>query len=702
MKRIISMVMVVVMLCTVGFVMPAAAEEEVNYQNKICTIENENGYLSLSPEGKGKGLTVSENANEWRLKGFLDKSLSFVGEGDMAADVNSASTKEGVTIIQWTNSGALNQRWFFEEAEGGYYIKSAFSNLYVTETDGVITQEVKNEELNQIWKVQVVGEFEPIVEKMLASDAAKSINPYRYERLYTNLMTGGEFNVAVYNKVEKKMIEEDYFNLPFEKQVEFVEACFQIDPVGLMGGKMTTKNVREVSVEFAGIVKEGVWQSWHGGIPKEDARKYLITIKDTETGDSHTFEYYCPDDNDEEYAIKIGEAVGAFEMPVVKELRRFIYTGHNTSSWNGEVGGGTIWNNTAYRGGVDNMIQYFAHEIGHVMDDQGNDIWNRAKAQDIIPVSGYGKTNRYEDLAEFSRMYLLAKSDPVRLAPIEATHPARTRAFKALLYTKDNEFYADYKDEYEAVMNETGDYDKSVQVKLSLDGKYLTDRDGELVLADEFGDTTKNWQTWEAYTSKAGSTKFKNKATGRMLTLTDHALTLGEGSALGLKSAEGGYIMIEAATGFAIGKEMKVDMNEGAIWKVEEVGTLAFTGDFTIKLSVTGKYLAYEKETGLVFTDEPYAWSINPVDENYYIIRDKATGMAFDINGNSKAEGAKALIYKVTGGTNQHFKFVSNGYGAYKLELRHSGLYLTSTEDGFFQSSGSLGYVNWNIERIAE
>ena len=699
MKKMVSLFMVVVMLCSIGFVMPVGAEEEVDYQNKICTIENENGYLSLSSEEKGKGLTVGENATEWRFKGFLDKSICFIGDNDLAADVNAASKKEGVKIIQWTNSGALNQRWFFEDAEGGYYIKSAFSNLYLTETDGVITQEVKNEKLNQVWKVTVVGEFEPVVEKMLESEAAKSINKYRYERLYTHLMAGGEFNVRVYNKVEKKIMDEDYFNLPLEKQVEFIDACFQIDPVGLMGGSMTTKNVREVSAEFVGIVKEGVWQSWHGGIPKEDARKYLVTIKDTETGDSHTFEYYCPFDNDEEYAIKIGEAVGSFEMPVAKELGRFIYTGHNTSSWNGEVGGNTVWNNTGYRGDVNNMIQYFAHEIGHVMDDQDGAIWNRAKAQDIIPVSGYGKTNRYEDLAEFSRMYLLAKSDPTRLKPIEETHPARTRAFKALLYTKDKEFYADYKDEYEAVMQGAGDYNKSLQAKLVLDGKYLTDKDGSLILTDK-SITSENAQIWEVYSAKAGSSKIMNKLTGRMLTVDNSVLKLAEeGKAVGFNTVEGGYEMIEGATGFAIDKNFEVTMDKGAVWQIEEVGKLAFTGDYAIKLHITGKYLAYDGEA-LTYSDEPYTWNITPVDKDYFLITDKATGKAFDISGGKKTEGAKALIWSVTGGQNQHFKIVNEGFGVYKLELRHSGLYLTSTEDGFCQSSGSMGHTNWNLIRV--
>jgi hypothetical protein len=346
------------------------------------------------------------------------------------------------------------------------------------------------------------------------------------------------------------------------------------------------------------------------------------------------------------------------------------------------------------------MIPYFAHEIGHVLDTEDTSIWNRAKAQDIVPVTGYGQTNRWEDLAEFSRCFLQARADEARLKPLEMTHPARTKAFKALLYTKDNEFYAEYKDEYEEVMNQTGDYDKSVQVKLSLDGKYLTDKNGELVLTEKYEEATKNWQTWEALSAKAGSTKFKNKATGRMLTLTNHVLTLGEGTSMGLKSADDGYMMIETATGFALGKDMKVTMDKGAIWKIEEVGTIPFTGDFAIKLQVTGKYLAYNEEDGLHFEDKPFAWSINPVDEGYYIIRDKATGKAFDINGGSKAEGAKALIWQVTGGQNQHFKFVSDEYGAYTLELRHSGLNLTSTEEGFFQSSGDMGYMKWNLIRV--
>ena len=91
-------------------------------------------------------------------------------------------------------------------------------------------------------------------------------------------------------------------------------------------------------------------------------------------------------------------------------------------------------------------------------------------------------------------------------------------------------------------------------------------------------------------------------------------------------------------------------------------------------------------------------WEFVPVEKGFYLIKDKKTGKVFDISGNSVANGASAILYSVTGGTNQHFSLVNNGDGSYKLRVRHSGLYLTFTEDGLCQSDGSLGYVNWVIK----
>ncbi|MGM9552545.1 MAG: RICIN domain-containing protein [Clostridia bacterium] len=694
MKKCLSIILALALSLSVCMALPISAQE-ADLKNTICTIENVNGYLIPSGNERGNALTVGEEDGTWRLKAFLGGSYAFIGEGDLAADVNGASKAEGVTIIQWTSTGANNQRWMIEEAEDGYYyIKSVFSDLYMTESEGVITQEVKDEEKNQLWKIDVVDKYEPVVEKMLESDAAKSLSEYRYGRLCDFLLSSGEFNLLTYDKVEKMIDERDYFNLSYDEQVAFVEECFTVEPTSLMYGSMATKLKRDIKVEYVGI-EENIWQSWHG-IPEEEARRYDVTITDTENGDSHVFLYYSPYDNDEEYAAVVGEAVACFEMPVAKSLWRFIYTSMNTASWNG--GDGTIWNNTGYRGDVNNMVQMFAHELGHVMDNgrQDNDVWYRAIAQDMVPVTGYGKTNRWEDLAEFSRLYLLAKGDESRIEAIENTYPARTVAYKALLYAVDSEFYDEYKDEYEKIEQATGDYDKSVCVTFSRDGKYMRDVDGKIIFTD-MSSAASDWYTWEIYSRKAGSSIVRNKATGRYLTLDNSILTLGDGTSIGLKSGDEGYKIVESATGFTINEDMTASLSGDLILEVDEVEEIFYRGDYKIVLEVTKEELGFEEGVGITLSNDGDLWNFVPVDKNLFLIKHKETGKVFDISGNSVEKGASAILYSVTGGTNQHFMLENNGDSTYTLKVRHSGLSLTKSKDGFCQGDESMGYVRWKL-----
>ena len=699
MKKSLSLILVVMMLFTAFGAFGVSAEESVDFTNKICTIETKDGkFLAPSGEDRGNVLTVGDDAENWRFKAFLGGSYSFINENELSADVNSASMDEGVSIIQWTSTGANNQRWVIEDAEDGFcYIKSAFSNLYLTETDGAVTQEAKSDDKNQLWKINVVGEYEPMVEKMLESDAAKSLSDFRYKRLYDFLMSGGEFNLLTYDKVETMIKERDYFNLSYDEQVAFVEECFAVEPTSLMYGSMATKLKRDIEVKFVGI-EENVWQDWHG-IPDEPARRYDVTITDKENGDSHTFKYYSPLDNDEEYAAVVGEAVACFEMPIAKTLHRFIYTSMNTSSWNG--GDNTIWNNTGYRGDVNNMVQMFAHELGHVMDNgrQNNDVWYRAIAQDMVPVTGYGKTNRWEDLAEYSRLYLLARGDDMRVKAIENTYPARAKAYKALLYRVDSEFYAEYKDECEKVENIVDAITYSQIVTVKFGDKYLTDENGTLILADK-NDAKKDWQMWEVYSQDNMWGTFRNKATGRYIVVENGKLTLGENATkIGFKAGEGNepVKMLDAITGFCINEKLEI-CDDAAGWDFAFEKEIPYKGNKTLTLQVTGEKLGFVEGEGLMLSDDDNVWEFVPVDKDYYLIRDKKTGKVFDISGGSIENGASAILYSVTGGTNQHFSLVNNGDGTYKLQLRHSGLYLTKAEDGFCQSDGSLGYTNWVIE----
>lgn len=704
MKKCLSLIAAVVMLFSVGFALPASADEVQNYANKFCTIETEDGrFLVPSGEDRGSSLTVSDEAEEWRFKYYTSGSYSFIDTLGFAADVNGASKDEGVTIIHWTAAGSSNQKWTLEEAEEGYYyIVSVYSELYLTEEDGVITQEAPDEEKNQLWKITEVGEYEPPVEKMLESEAAKALHPYRYQRLCDYLLSGGEFNELCYNKVETMIEEQNYFELSAEEQAEFVESCFSVVSTDLMYGNMATKLQPEVEVVNT-EKRDGVWL-WYNK-PSETAWVYTMDITDEESGEVHEFEYISVEANDEEYAKSVGESVGCFEAPIRRTLNTFFWTAADEGTWNG--GGGQIWNNTGYRGDVNNMVQMFAHELGHVMDDGRIDlnVWLRAIAQDMVPVTGYGNTTRWEDLAEYSRMYLLARGDEDRIAAIEKTYPARTIAYKALLYAVDSEYYSQYEEEYNIATAPIGDLESEGYIKISIGGKYLTDENGVLALCDK-KTAASDWQTWAVYPGDEGTSVLQNKATGKYIAFDSGSigakLVLGnEADSVGVKSTDGGYNLIAEATGFCVNEGLVTALDdEAAVFEVEEAGKQPYAGnEYTLKLSLTGEELSYDEESGITLSEDGTKLALVPADRGYYNIKNLETGKLLDISGGSEEKGAQVIFYQKTGGENQQFEIVSNGDGTYSFVARHSGLKLAVKDGELCQGDGAGFYTKWELNK---
>ncbi len=674
MKKAISLVLAVAMLLSM-LVFVQAEEAKIDYENKICTIRlKDGGYLSSATSEKKSDLVISDTAKEWKIKEYLN-TYSFEDGNDFYWDVLDVSTKPGAKLIQWSFTGVGNQIWAFEEAEGGVYIKNVLSNLYVTEKDGAIIQEEKAEGANQIWVIDIIGEFEPIVEKMLESEAVQSLDSYRLKRLTDYITTGAEFNIRLYSAVENMIKERDYFNLTLEEQKAFIDECFKMTHARDARIVMKDMLEREVTAEYVGIIYD-VWGEWHG-IPENDARLYNVTITDPATGESHVMEYVSPFDNDEEAAIVAGKALGSFEMPVVKLLKRFIYTSMNTRSWNG--GGGMIWNNTGAKADRRTTVLLFGHELGHVMDVQRHDIWYRAMALDMVPVSSYGNTNRWEDLAEFSQLFLSSRGDEVTRTALEKTFPARTLAFKSVLYEKDNEFYAEYKDEHELVMSMFGDYDKSEIVTLATDGKYLTDNNGVLELVDK---NDSEEQIWTVYTADFGTSRFENKKTGKYIAVADGKLTLSDaGSNFGFVTTDEGCRMVQSDTGFIVLSDLTTDVAGDAVWKMDKIGEIPSVGTNKIK-TVSGESLVLN-EDGL---DK---WVFTPVERDYYVIKDKATGKVLDILDHSKESGAEVILWTSTGADNQKFKIKDNGDGTVFLVAKNSGFAVTLENGKVFQGNGT-------------
>ncbi len=683
MKKVISLILTLAMLLSLC-IFVQAEEVETDFNGKICTVRLKDGrYLTSATAEKKSDLVVGTTPKEWKIKEYYN-NYSFEDDNAFYWDVLDVSTLPGAKLIQWSSTGVFNQIWKLEEAEDGYYIKCALSNLYVTEKDGGIIQAEKAEGENQIWVIDVVDEFEPIVDRMLESEAAMSLDEYRRGRLSAYMKSGAEFNTKIYSKVENLLKERDYFNLTLEEQKAFLEECFKLTWTFNTYGGMTTILEREVTAEYVGII-DGVWGSWHGD-PGADPRLYNVTITDPETGETHLLEYVSPLDNDEKAAIVAGEALASFQFPVIRKLKRFVYTSCDTNSWNG--GAGIIWNNMGYQADHYRTRSHYAHELGHVMDMQRHDIWYRAIALDMIPVSTYGNNTRWEDLADFCRMFLLYRGDDEKMAALERTYPARFLAMKGLMYEVDPVFFAEYKADFDLVWEMFGDYDKNEIVKLSFDGKYLTDNNATLALS---ANSNSDNQVWEIYTQDVGTSRIVNKATGNYVTVVDGRLALDDkGVNFSFLTEGDGYKMVQTDKGCAVDGDFTVNYMCEDVWKMEKLGDITGVGTFRIKTE-DGKYLSLN-EAGAD------SWVITPVTKGYYTIMDKASGRLIDILDLKKESGIEAILWQNTGADNQRFAMTENADGTVVFTAKHSNLSLTMENGKVFQSEKGTKFILEKVE----
>lgn len=93
--------------------------------------------------------------------------------------------------------------------------------------------------------------------------------------------------------------------------------------------------------------------------------------------------------------------------------------------------------------------------------------------------------------------------------------------------------------------------------------------------------------------------------------------------------------------------------------------------------------------TALFSGSENQIWKFIPVDGGFYQIVNLASGCGIDVNGASKAAGAKLLQYNLGTGENQKYMLVAQENGAYKIYSKNSML----------PFEASAGDVKQNIDR---
>ncbi|RAS67198.1 ricin-type beta-trefoil lectin protein [Lentzea atacamensis] len=96
---------------------------------------------------------------------------------------------------------------------------------------------------------------------------------------------------------------------------------------------------------------------------------------------------------------------------------------------------------------------------------------------------------------------------------------------------------------------------------------------------------------------------------------------------------------------------------------------------------------------GGLLTVVPMSASAATVDTTaWYVLVNRSSGKALDVNGASTADGANLIQWSRTNANNQQFQFVDSGSGYYRLRARHSG----KVADVFnWSSADGAAVVQW-------
>ncbi len=698
-------------------------DEDGNETEKVTTPQNQIRATNVVLEEKN-----DSDTQLWLIKKLNDKTYAVVNKHNgLALDVNGWSTDIGTNIIQYTLAGGTNQQWQFivqqdaasdvtdveiYSVHSDLKLESVADDKYGTglDADNVIQASTTDE---AVWQLQLIKPYVNPVELALETKAYKELDPYYQERFKTYFFTDVDFSQSAKNNAETFLRENGFEDADEETQQSLIIQSLDLTYSDLLGGWMREKLT--ANYEIIGVTRTA--DEHPEVLEQEDGKNYYIyTIAMECNGpdDIHTFTVETVDENDEEHVRRVCEAVACFEPPVRKTLRHFYYTGDNFGTWN--AWDGEVWNNTGSKFDVDGMLTMFAHELGHVIDSAfkcGDDVWRRAIAKDIIPTSGYGKTNRWEDFGEFSRLYLMSRGDENRMAAIEAIYPNRTKTYQAALYNIDNEYYKQYKDCYDEVtasIGDTSDISSDMYYTLEYRDEALTNYNGQLTVSEN---KKADNQLWQIVVENDQLVKLYSKADGKAVVIPsikkdEEAKTSIDGStSLGLKKLDNGqYALTVSETGynlFVLIQEGIViaGMDESSPWILTPVEKIQGMGSFTLKSG--GKYLVPSTEENgarLTLSDngDMSVWAVNKLPNNVGYLTNTANGLAIDISGASEEEGAAALTYTLSRNANQMWLIETNENGTVSFKAQHSGLYLGVDNDG--QAIQTAEKFEWTMEEV--
>lgn len=385
-------------------------------------------------------------------------------------DVSAFSTLTGVELTQYTTNGGNNQQLkFIKNDDNTYTIIIRHSNLAITATDRFTTQEEVTYSDTQKFEMEYVGQTP--MGSLKDSDGYKALDETTKERFDSFVYTSLPFGARVQSAVEDKLILSDYFNISAEEQAQVLKDCLKITVYGQVDFGQILPDNEKAKYEIKSKTYVDSYDVWRSTMLP--VWIYEVEMAGDSEGQVHNWSMVSTVEDSSVVTDAIN-ALARFPYAIRHHINRLVYRTDSANSYNG--GGDTIWIRLNWVPNEDRIAHTLSHELGHVLDTNLTSdyaLWDSAREKDMISMSSYGNSNRAEDLAEFSRMFNLLRTDEEALCELEKVYPNRFAAYAALLFASDPVYYSHYQSYYEKTMAFDDDDQEPFYCQISIPGTNL-------------------------------------------------------------------------------------------------------------------------------------------------------------------------------------------------------------------------------------
>ncbi len=417
---------------------------------RYYTIDSPEGSLALtSLTGKAnRDIIVSDKGSVFRLKDMGEGQYAFEN-GDKSTDRlkqnSDTAPRMGVYL-----PGSATQRWILTPKDEGYYIQSVSNNKYLAVESGaaVLSEKPFVFQLNFVAETPFTLATSLEGYKLLSAGEKERMTEV-FTSVGASVFPDGGNQTTYLARCETALSElyKNRFDYSAEEQKEKL--------IGIMSAPLFYSANHEATCELRNIpelpetdvtvtqtapkaTKHEIWDLCGAG---ETVDCYLIKVTYKTASSAQTVNVYAPDPSFGNVQNAI-EALGKFPYNYRKRIVNMYVYQSNGNTYN--CGGEEMFVRLSGVKTAQAIAKGFAHELGHSMDmtingtDEKNhwcqgEKWQSAVKNDIVTVSGYGNTNAYENLAEFSRLYISSYGDRDRMLGIKQLFPEQYASFVRLL-----------------------------------------------------------------------------------------------------------------------------------------------------------------------------------------------------------------------------------------------------------------------------